>query len=103
MTEPTRRITSINMSSIPVHGVGGLGMVAIAVVIAIEFPEAHWLLGVSLIGGAIIAAAMIAWRRRHETMGPSGDHPDVLFVRDQDAAVRRNTEHGSIEQLAVVH
>ena len=44
MTELPRRVTSINMSAIPVNGVGGLGMIAIAVVIAIEYPEAHWLL-----------------------------------------------------------
>ena len=100
MAELPRRLTSINMSSIPVNGVGGWGMLAIAVVIAIEYPEAHWLLAISAIGGICIAAAMIYWRREHEAKGPSGDHPGVLFVNGASAAHSRERNHPTIEQLA---
>ena len=104
MTELPRRVTSINMSAIPVNGVGGLGMIAIAVVIAIEYPEAHWLLALSLIGGVCMAAGTILWRRTHRTEGPSGDHPGVLFASDAATdAARLESGHRSIEQLAAAH
>ena len=104
MAELPRRITNINMSAIPVNGVGGWGMLAIAVVIAIEFPEAHWLLAISAIGGLCLGAALIFWRRGHRTSGPSGDHPDVLFVNGAapDSA-RRDSDRGQIEQLVAAH
>ena len=35
---------SINMSAIPVAGIGGLGMLALVVIMAIAFPAARWLL-----------------------------------------------------------
>ena len=46
----------INFASVDVVGVPGLCLVAIVVAIAIEFPEARWLLLAGLAGGAVLAA-----------------------------------------------
>ena len=45
----------INFASVDVVGVPGLCLVAIVVAIAIEFPEARWLLLGGLAGGAVLA------------------------------------------------
>jgi hypothetical protein len=45
----------INFASVDVVGVPGLCLVAIVVAIAIEFPEARWLLLAGLAGGAVLA------------------------------------------------
>jgi hypothetical protein len=45
----------INFASVDVVGVPGLCLVAIVVAIAIEFPEARWLLIAGLAGGAVLA------------------------------------------------
>ncbi|HSL24130.1 MAG TPA: hypothetical protein VK886_21530 [Vicinamibacterales bacterium] len=54
----------INMSAIPVAGIGGLGMVALAGVIALAFPEARLLLIIGLVGGVLLGIGIIARRRR---------------------------------------
>jgi hypothetical protein len=46
---------SINMSAIPVAGIGGLGMLALVVIMAIAFPVARWLLFGGLAGGLLVA------------------------------------------------
>jgi hypothetical protein len=45
----------INFASVDVVGVPGLCLVAIVVAIAIEFPEARWLLLAGLAGGTVLA------------------------------------------------
>jgi hypothetical protein len=55
---------SINMSAIPVAGIGGLGLVAIAAIIAIEFPLVR---AVTLSGGLVgilAGVSLIFFRRR---------------------------------------
>ena len=54
----------INMSSIRVAGVGGLGMVAMAIVVAIFVPRIRLTMVISLVLGAVMASVMIARRRR---------------------------------------
>jgi hypothetical protein len=54
----------INISRIPVAGVGGLGMVAIAVIVAIALPGLRWLAIASLAGGLVAGLALIAARHR---------------------------------------
>ena len=58
-------ISSINMSGIQVAGVGGLGLVAVAGLMAYEFPQAQWLLAFGTIGGVILACGLIVFRRSH--------------------------------------
>jgi hypothetical protein len=45
----------INFASVDVVGVPGLCLIAIVIAIAMEFPEARWLLLGGLAGGAVLA------------------------------------------------
>ena len=56
---------TINFGSVKVAGIPGLSLVAIAVAIAFEFPEAGWLLASGIAAGAVVGGALIALRRRH--------------------------------------
>ena len=62
MEEPPRR-PEISISAIPVAGIGGAGLV-VAVSMAVVFPEARWLLTGGLVGGVILAVALVLLRRR---------------------------------------
>lgn len=78
MASPDRPVT-INMSCISVGGVGGLGMVALAGLMTVVFPQAWWVVVFGVSGGSLIAAAMVAVRRHRVPAAPSGDRPYVLF------------------------
>jgi len=69
----------INMSGIPVAGVGGLGLVAVALFMAFVFPEARGLLMLGALGGIIIAAGLVMLRRRHLPSDSDSNNPSVLF------------------------
>jgi hypothetical protein len=58
------RHPGINISSIPVAGIGGLGMIVIAVAIAATFPLVRWVVLSGAAGGLLVALAMILFRRR---------------------------------------
>ena len=53
----------INMARIQIDGVGGLGMVAMALAVAISVPWIRLSIAVSLVLGAVVAAVLIGWRR----------------------------------------
>ena len=63
------RPLSINISSIHISGVGGLGMVAMVVVMALAIPLAALVLVGSAVGGALAAGLPLAlagrWICRH--------------------------------------
>lgn len=63
----------INMARIPIAGVGGLGMLAMAVTVAIFVPRIRITMIVALVVGAGLAALLIA-RRRKEPLPSSGEH-----------------------------
>lgn len=71
------------MSGIPVSGIGGLGLVATAVLMTVVLPEARWLLVLGAAGGVMLGAVMVLMRRHHTPRGPSGADPTILFVRSQ--------------------
>jgi hypothetical protein len=73
------RRVEINMSGIPVAGIGGLGLVAMAVVVSIYLPAASWTMSAGLSGGVVLAVALVAFRRVRWGRGPSGDDPKILF------------------------
>ena len=54
----------INMASIKVAGVGGLGLVAMAAAVAVDIPRIAQSVGVGMGLGAVGAVATILWRRR---------------------------------------
>jgi hypothetical protein len=94
----------INMSRIPVAGIGGLGLIGVVIIMAVAFPAARALLVGGLAGGLLIAASLIAWRRAHVPSGPSGDNPAILF---REAAVSSERERvrplSRGEHVAIAH
>jgi hypothetical protein len=71
---------TINMSTIRVAGVGGLGMVATIVVVAMAIPVARALLIAGIISGAVLAWWMIRSRRMRPVDGQSGSGPVGLVL-----------------------
>ncbi len=66
----------INMAHIQVEGVGGLGMVAAAVTIAVSDPHIRLAMLVASVLGAGLALVLIAIRRRTGALPSAGDGPD---------------------------
>jgi hypothetical protein len=65
----------INVSRIRVTGIGGLGLVAIALAVAIELPRVGLSLVVALGGSIVAAACVILFRRRRGPLGSDGEQP----------------------------
>jgi hypothetical protein len=66
------RYPQINISSIPVAGVGGLGLMVMAVAIAVIFPLVRWVVIGGAAGGVVLGAAII-FLRRGKRLDTSGD------------------------------
>ena len=66
----------INMANIPVEGVGGLGIVAAVVAVAVSDPLIRFVTIVAAVLGAGIALVLVAMRRRTGGMPSCGDGPD---------------------------
>lgn len=75
-------IVQVNSSSIPVAGLGGIGLLAVAAVMAVVFPEAQFMMLAGSAGGLLLALFWIAVRRGGSHSRPSGDSPAVLFRAD---------------------
>lgn len=74
---------AINMAHIPVAGVGGLGMMAAAVIIALNLPEIGFAMLIALMLGVITAGGLIVHRSRSNGAGGGGDNempPRVLAL-----------------------
>jgi hypothetical protein len=54
----------INIAHIRVAGVGGLGLVAMAAIVAWNVPAIGAAVAVALATGIVLAVVIIAWRRR---------------------------------------
>jgi len=65
---------AINMSSIRVAGVGGLGLVAMAITVALNVPRIGWTMELGLLLGIAMAVALIVVRRRDGALPSSGQH-----------------------------
>jgi hypothetical protein len=73
----------VNMSSVRVAGVGGLGMVVVAIAMVFQFDQAAWLMFSGLTGGIVIAL-MLRRRHRREGIYPSSrDRGDSMLVADE--------------------
>jgi hypothetical protein len=55
---------TINFASVQIVGIPGLSLMAIVAAIAVQFPEARWLLLSGLAGGALLAAILVFVRQR---------------------------------------
>lgn len=62
----------INMASIKVAGVGGLGLVAMAAAVALDVPRIAQSVGAGMGLGTIGAIAVILWRRHSGVLPSSG-------------------------------
>jgi hypothetical protein len=71
----------INISRIRVAGIGGLGFVAMALVVAVSVPRIGQSVGLGMVLGALLAASLVAWRRRHGPL-PSTDRHTSVAGRD---------------------
>jgi hypothetical protein len=71
----------INMAHIPVEGVGGLGIVAAVVAVAVSDPRIRLATILASVLGAGLALALIAMRRRTGALPSSGDDdPSALRI-----------------------
>jgi hypothetical protein len=62
----------INIARIRVAGIGGLGLVAMAVVVAIAIPRIGQSLAIGLVLGALFAVILVVWRKGAGPMPSSG-------------------------------
>ena len=72
---------TINIASIPVIGVGGLGLVAMAAFVAWYLPRGQDFVSLALAGGAAGAAAAIVWRRARGESPFAPDPGETLHLR----------------------
>jgi hypothetical protein len=65
--ERTRRIglrfEPVNVTASPLHGIGGLGIAALALLMTLVMPAAWWLLLGSMLAGVVLGVVMIATHR----------------------------------------
>jgi hypothetical protein len=84
----------INMAHIRVAGVGGLGMMGAALIIAVNVPEIGFALLVAVALGVITAGGLIAYRSRPNQPGAGGHNempPSVLTLDDYRPGPRSRT------------
>ena len=62
----------INISRTPVAGIGGLGLIAMALAVALDVPRIGQTVTLGLVLGAVLAAILISRRRRHGPLPSSG-------------------------------
>jgi hypothetical protein len=90
----------INMAHIRVAGGGGLGMVAMAITVAIFVPRIRFSMAVAMLLGGVFAAALIAYRRRQGPLGSTttpGAHS--MFPMETPTA-QAAPSHGRGHELA---
>ncbi len=75
----------INMSRIRVDGVGGLGLVAMALTVAWFVPRIRQYLAIGLALGVLLAVVLILLRRRRGPMPSSGGTPGANTTLTLDA------------------
>jgi peptidoglycan/LPS O-acetylase OafA/YrhL len=66
---------AINMAHIRVAGVGGIGLVAMALLVSVFVPSIGASLALGAAFGTVFAVILILWRRRTGPMTSSGRHP----------------------------
>jgi hypothetical protein len=94
-------VNAINMARIRVTGIGGLGMVAMASVVAIFVPRIREAMAVALVLGVLFAVALIASRRKRGPLPSSGARPGAntaLSIDDPFPAEPRDPHSSSSTQ-----
>jgi hypothetical protein len=94
------RPVEINISGIPVAGVGGLGLVVIAALMTYQMPEAWLFIAAGAAGGVLLGAILVLAGRHRAPSGPSGSDPTVLFREAADVTPEgRNHDRDRITKL----
>jgi hypothetical protein len=86
---------AINIAHIPVAGVGGLGFLVIALLVAAFVPSIGASLATGAVLGTILAVGLIFWRRHTGPMQSSGRRPGAnttLSIETMDSHPRRSPE-----------
>lgn len=81
------RTDVINIASIRVAGVGGLGLVAVALVLAWSIPRIGQTIALGAVLGAAFAAVLILWRRRLGPIHTSSGRPGANTTLSIDEPV----------------
>ena len=95
----------INMAHIRVEGIGGLGMVAAVIAVAVTAPRIRLAMIVASVLGIGLALALIAMRRRTGPLHSSGDGPDgiddrsMLHLDDERRRAHVAGGRGTIDHL----
>ena len=71
----------INITASPITGVGGLGLVALGVIVAVTRPGALVIVLGGVVGGALLGIVMVAISRHRMQSQPGGGSASVLFGR----------------------
>ena len=80
---------TINLAATPRGApMGGLGLIAMVVLVAVVWPQAWWYLVFAVLGGVVLGICMIAVSRRRIVGSPSGGSPRILFSHDSPAKSR---------------
>ena len=96
---------TINLSGIKVRGIGGLGLLAIIMLITIVIPQAWFLVITGIAGGAVLGVVAIVRRRARGLAGPDDSAPLSLFGSIADSPVAKTpfeTGHRSVRARLVV-
>jgi len=70
---------TLNLSGIRVQGIGGLGLIAVVLLISFTMPAAWWLAATGLGSGIVLGVFLIMRRRRLGLAGGGDDGPVTLF------------------------
>jgi hypothetical protein len=86
------RTDVINVARIRVAGLGGLGLVAMAGVVAWFIPSIGQTIAIGLAAGVILAAVLILLRRRTGPLPSSGRHSgaNTVLALDEEPAARED-------------
>jgi hypothetical protein len=92
----------INMANIRIEGLGGLGMVAAVVAVAVADPRIRLATIAAAVLGAGLALVLIAMRRRTGALPSSGDGPEDQLTLSIDGERRRTyraRDRGTIDPV----
>jgi hypothetical protein len=90
--DPEQPLDPINMSKIRVAGIGGLGLVAMAAVVALTIPRIGFTLLLGLGLGAAWSALLIFRRYRNGGMPSSGQRPGANVVLSIDDPIEQRPD-----------
>ena len=86
---------TVNLAASPRGAaVGGLGLVAPAVLVTIVVPQAWWLVVFSALGGVLLGVVLVVFSRRRVLSGRGNGDPNVLLGRHEPERSRPDARPG---------